>query len=177
VSTSRLTDGVVVLDGHTLADAAEHLAGEDEEHARRFGWFPKRSTERTVTAAIERWQEQWRTGGATRAFALRDAATGKLLGGCELRLGGDGVAAMSYWVFPFARRHGYASRAVRLACRYAFAELDVKRIELHVAVDNAASRGVARSAGFDEHPGPAKQGQLGPDEVLYVRRFHQGEVT
>jgi hypothetical protein len=29
-----------VLDQHSLADADAHLAGEDEEQARRFGWYP-----------------------------------------------------------------------------------------------------------------------------------------
>ncbi len=167
--TPTLTDEVVVLDGHSLADIAAHLAGEDEEQARRFGWFPKRSTEETVRAAIERWQEQWRTSGPTRAFAAREAATGELVGGCEIRLGDRGVAAISYWVFPPFRGHGYATRAARLVCDYAFETLEVRLIELHVAADNTASRGVARRAGFFEHPGPATQGKLGAEEVLYVR--------
>jgi RimJ/RimL family protein N-acetyltransferase len=169
VVTPTFTDQVVVLDGHSLADTASHLAGEDEEQARRFGWFPKRSTEATVRAAIERWQEQWRTGGPTRAFAVREAATGRLVGGCEVRLGERGVATMSYWVFPLFRGRGYATRAVGLVCDYAFSELAVRLIELHVAADNSASRGVARRAGFVERPGPARQGELGAGEVLYVR--------
>jgi RimJ/RimL family protein N-acetyltransferase len=170
VRAPTLTNGVVVLDGHTLADAAAHLAGEDDEHARRFGWFPKRSTQRTVEAAIERWQEQWRIDGPTRSFAVREAGTGKLLGGCEIRHGWDGVAAMSYWVFPPFRGRGYATRAVELVCGYAFA------IELHIAADNTASRRVARRGRFGEHPGPARQGELGADEVLYVRSFGDGPL-
>lgn len=46
-----LTDGVVVLTGHTSADVARHLSGEDEETARRFGWWPRHSTEQTVLDA------------------------------------------------------------------------------------------------------------------------------
>jgi hypothetical protein len=42
--TPRLTDGVVILDAHTMADVEAHLAGEDEEQALRFGWYPERST-------------------------------------------------------------------------------------------------------------------------------------
>ena len=39
-----MTDGVGVLNGFTLDDAEAHLAGEDEEQARRFGWYPARLT-------------------------------------------------------------------------------------------------------------------------------------
>lgn len=40
----------------------------------------------------------------------------------------------------------------RLVCGYAFAELEVTLIELHIAADNTASRRVARRGRFDEHP-------------------------
>jgi hypothetical protein len=56
VGVPTLTDGAVVLDAFTLDDADPHLAGEDEEHARRFGWFPRSSTPETVRSAIVRWQ-------------------------------------------------------------------------------------------------------------------------
>ena len=36
-----LTDGVIVLNGHTDDDVAAHLAGEDDETARWFGWWPQ----------------------------------------------------------------------------------------------------------------------------------------
>jgi hypothetical protein len=34
----------IILTGHTDDDVAAHVAGEDEETARRFGWWPKHST-------------------------------------------------------------------------------------------------------------------------------------
>jgi hypothetical protein len=55
----RLQDGVIVLDQYTDADAAAHLAGEDEETARRFGWWPESSASRR------------RSGYATRALCLQ----------------------------------------------------------------------------------------------------------
>src|SRR6266571_3692807 len=51
-SAPILTDGVVVLDGHTLDDLDAHLAGEDEEQARRLGWYPASSTPETVRTAM-----------------------------------------------------------------------------------------------------------------------------
>jgi len=116
VEAPRLTDGVVVLDGFAPADAAAHLAGEDEEQARRFGWYPARSTPGTVGSAIERWHADWAADGPTRVFALREPRRRELAGGCEIRLRGDGLAEMSYWVFPTFRGRGYARRASELAC-------------------------------------------------------------
>lgn len=68
----RLQDGVIVLDHFTAADVSAHLAGEDEETARRFGWWPESSTEETVRAAYERWARNWAESGPVRAFAVRD---------------------------------------------------------------------------------------------------------
>jgi RimJ/RimL family protein N-acetyltransferase len=168
-----LDDGVIVLNAFTLDDADAHLAGEDEEQARRFGWYPARSTLETVRDAIIGWREDWRTDGPTRAFALRLASTGELAGGCELRLQRPGLAHMSYRVFPQHRRRGFASRGVRLLSAYAFASLGVTRLELHVAADNVASRGVAHRAGFtedgviDEVGGEASTPR--PPMIRYVR--------
>lgn len=164
-----IADGVILLDGHRLSDVAAIVAGEDEELARRFGWWPARSTWQDGRTAVERWQHQWRTGGSVRSFAVREAPTSVLVGGCEIRLGEHGNAAMSYWVFPHHRRRGFASRAVRLASDFALAELGVKRLELHIAADNLASRGVARRIGIGESAGPARCGPILDGEVLYSR--------
>jgi RimJ/RimL family protein N-acetyltransferase len=148
MNVPTLEDGVIVLDGHTLADVAAHLDGEDDEQARRFGWYPKRSTTETATAAIETWQAQWAAGGPRRAFAVRALPDRALAGGCELRVEGDGRAALSYWTFPAFRGRGLATRAVRLVTAWAFAHLDVARVELLIEPDNHASLAVARRAGF-----------------------------
>jgi RimJ/RimL family protein N-acetyltransferase len=150
VRATRLSDGVVVLDAFRLEDISAQLHGEDEEHARRFGWHPARSTEETVRTAILRWQEERRIGGRTRGLAVRDADTGELIGGCEIRLRDEAIAEMSYWVFASHRGRGFASRVVRLACSYAFSDLGVERMELYIEPDNLASRAVAQNAGFVE---------------------------
>lgn len=68
----------MVLDALTLGDMEAHLAGEDEEHATRFGWHPARSTDVTVRAAIRRWQEGWRTE-VTIAFSTAAVTHRRLL--------------------------------------------------------------------------------------------------
>jgi len=143
------SDGVVLLTGFTPNDVEAHLAGEDEETARRFGWWPNSSTEETVRGAIDEWAKSWQTNGPVQAFAARSVTAGKLLGGCELRKQPDGSGHVSYWTGAQHRGHGFASRVLSLLCRHAQAE-GVRQLEAHIAVDNAASRRVAAPAGFEE---------------------------
>jgi hypothetical protein len=62
-----LSDGVVIVDCLSLADAYSRWAGEDDEHAVRFGWYPRRSTLDGVQKFIIKGQREWREGGARRS--------------------------------------------------------------------------------------------------------------
>jgi len=145
-----LSDGVVVVDCLTLADAYAHWAGEDHEHARRFGWYPRRSTLDGVRAFVLESQRQWREGGSRRTLAIRLAATRTLVGGCETRLQPDGSAEVSWWIFPEQRRQGLATRGVRLMLHYFSKTLRPSKFVALIEPDNYASRGVAGNAGFIE---------------------------
>jgi RimJ/RimL family protein N-acetyltransferase len=142
-----LDDGVVVLNRHTDDDAPAHLDGEDEETARRFGWWPETSTLATVQDAFARWAHNWETGGPLRAFATREQATGRLVGGCELQIKPGEPANLSYWTNATDRGHGYASRSLVLLLGYA-RSIGIRDAEAHVATDNHASRRVAGHAGL-----------------------------
>jgi RimJ/RimL family protein N-acetyltransferase len=142
-----LHDGVVVLNQYTDDDIAAHLAGEDEETARRFGWWPKTSTPATVRDTFARWAHDWETGGPTRAFAAREQATGRLVGGCELRIKPGRPANISYWTNATGRGHGYATRSLTLLLGYA-QSIGITDAEAHIATDNQPSRRVAEKAGF-----------------------------
>jgi len=157
-------DGVI-LSGHRTAEAAVHAAGEDEETARRFGWWPRRSTPRSVLSAYEDWAAQWRAGGPTRAFAVRCASTGELVGGCELRIRDDGGGEVSYWTHARQRGKGYASRALAVLCECA-AAIGVVSLEAHIATGNYASRRVAEAAGFTAAEIILEEGE---ERVRYVR--------
>lgn len=166
-----LTDGVARLDAFTPRDLEAHLAGEDEELARRFGWYPATSTPETARAAFDRWAEEWERDGSTRAFAVREAPTGTLVGGFELRLRAERTGEISYWTGRTHRRRGFATRAVRLGCRFGFDQLGLARLAAYVEPDNVASRGVLEAAGFVEE-GLARARELTaggerPDLVLY----------
>lgn len=142
-------DDKVVLTGYGLDDIEDHLAGEDDETARRFGWRPKRSTAETVLAAFRTWARDWADDGPTRAFAVKDCRTGILLGGCELRRHAGGLYTVSYWTGAKHRRKGVATRALRLLVTYANDE-GITKVACEVAADNIASRRVAENAGFGE---------------------------
>ncbi|HSZ40737.1 MAG TPA: GNAT family protein [Trebonia sp.] len=156
---------VVFLDGFRAEDAAAHVAGEDEETARRFGWWPKRSTVEGVLRTYADWDAEWRHGGPRRTFAARDSATGELVGGCELQIRPDGSANVSYWTHASRRCKGYARHALLLLCDYA-ASVEVTPLEAHVAVDNLASRRTCESCGFTADGEMTEEGER---RVRYVR--------
>jgi RimJ/RimL family protein N-acetyltransferase len=145
-----LSDGVVVVDCLTLADAYTHWAGEDDEHARRFGWYPRRSTLDGVRATILESQRQWREGAPRRTLAIRLGNTRTLVGGCEARLQPKGTAQVSWWIFPEHRRQGLATRGVRLMLHYFSTTLGVSKFVALIEPDNHASGGVGRNTGFIE---------------------------
>ena len=145
-----LSDGVIVVDCLTLADADAHSAAEDDEHARRFDWYPRRSTLDGVRGFILEGQRQWREGGPHRTLAIRRGDTRTLVGGCETRLQPDGSAEVSWWIFPGHRRQGLATRGVRLMLQYFSNTLGISKFVALIEPDNDASRGVARHAGFIE---------------------------
>jgi RimJ/RimL family protein N-acetyltransferase len=58
------------------------------------------------------------------------------------------TAEIGYWVAPWARRNGSASRAAALLAPWAIKNLTFARIACDVDVDNVASQRVAERAGF-----------------------------
>lgn len=145
------SDGVVTLAFFVPGDASMlRNADDDPEHRRRFE-FPVDfvSSLQHSLEVISRW-EQERAAGTRFPLAVRDARTAMLLGGCELKPLPNGAANLSYWTHPAHRGRGVASRATALACRFAFEELGLTRIEILTDLDNAPSRRVAVRNGFRE---------------------------
>jgi RimJ/RimL family protein N-acetyltransferase len=116
-----LTDGVIQLRPLKQADAAAHLAGEDEEMAK---WLSGgRSTAATVQTAIDKFEEQWRTGGPRRAFGVFDCSNDQLIG-------------------------FVAGRAIDLVAEYLRSATEARGIVLQIAPENGRSIRVAEKAGF-----------------------------
>ena len=93
----------------------------------------------------------------------------RLLGVCGLlRFAADGRACeVGYWLAPWGRGRGAATRAVRLISDWGFSALGLERVELHAHTENAASRAVAERAGFAEFG--RKVEADGRELVLYAR--------
>ena len=68
---------------------------------------------------------------------------GRYAGSIDLRSGG----VLGYNTAPWARGQGLTARALRLVAAHAYTQ-GLRRLELHIAVDNAASRRTAEKAGY-----------------------------
>ena len=96
-----------------------------------------------LAAQVQAFQER-----TEFAFAITSSA-GDYLGGCGLnRIDAlNRRGNLGYWVRSSARGHGVATAAVKLARDWGFAQTDLVRLEVLIAVDNTASRRVAQKTG------------------------------
>ena len=106
-------------------------------------------TEASVRRFIAR-QPRLRARGEFLGLAVTDASGRPFLGHVMLhtldfkhRRGEIG-----YWLVPGARGHGTGRTAVSLLVDWAFARLDLERLEITTTPDNAAARALAESLGF-----------------------------
>lgn len=146
-----LADGRLMLRPWRDTDVAELHAAVQESVASVGRWLPwcRADYDR---AQAEAWtvhcRETWQTG-TQFAFAVRDAVSGELLGGCGLnQLNPTHRSAnLGYWVRASRQGQGIAGAAARLVARFGFIELGLIRIEIVTLPDNRASRRVAEKLG------------------------------
>jgi RimJ/RimL family protein N-acetyltransferase len=148
---TNLTDGVILMRPFRFADAEETFAAVRESLADLKPWmsfahdgYSIQETKDFIRITRARWQE-----GTLFAFAITDAKTGSILGGCSLSHIHPvyHLCNLGYWVRTSRRGEGIAVRATRLAARYAFEQVGLIRVEVVMAVGNMASRRVAEKAG------------------------------
>ncbi len=58
------------------------------------------------------------------------------------------VAAIGYWLSEGAQGHGIMSKTVEALLQYAFAELQLNKVEIRAAVGNSKSRAIPERLGF-----------------------------
>jgi RimJ/RimL family protein N-acetyltransferase len=114
--------------------------------------------------------ETWAEGGGL--FAVEPKDGGPLIGSIALFPPHDVYAEAGYWTAPAGRRQGNTCEALQLLTAWAFGDLGLVRVELHVDPDNAGSCRVAERAGFRAE-GVVRQRFLHrgrpSDVVLYAR--------
>jgi RimJ/RimL family protein N-acetyltransferase len=151
----RLTDSVVELRPLAVADAAEHVAGQDTEWRRWLG--SGQGNHQGSLTWLCRCEECWRQGGPLFAFGIRAVGRPGLLGTVELQVGEralpSGQASISCGLYPQGRGRGVAVRACRLASLFALRRLadDPWKVEAVMAqIDpfNVSSLQMIERAGF-----------------------------
>jgi len=153
-------------DAPALRDAAVQSAAEVAP------WLPWCHPAYSIADAlgwIERC-EATRAEGTEYHFAILDPA-GEFLGACGLnRLEPEHrMANLGYWVRTSATGRGVATAAARELAAFAFRETSLIRLELVVALGNAASHRVAAKLG-------AVREGLAHDRLLVGERAHDAIV-
>ena len=158
-----LTDGVVALRPLREADVPQVVEACQDPLISRFTRVPSPYTEAHARAALES------DGDEIRRAIVEAGDDARLLGLCSLlRFAPDAPSCeVGYWLAPWARGRGVATRAVELICGWGFAKLALERIELHAHRENGASRAVAGRAGFAECGTRVESD--GRELVLYAR--------
>ena len=143
-----LRDGDLLLRPSVPEDAEAIREVYSEPDIRHWmGWDDQPPDDAEARANIERAARAWEER-TWAVFRIVDAATGKVVGGVNLRMGDHRMGEISYFLRASARGRGLATRAVRLVAAWAFDELGLERIELRVHPENEASQRVAERTGF-----------------------------
>jgi ribosomal-protein-serine acetyltransferase len=147
----QLTDGLILLRPPRPNDIPALTEAVHESLAELHPWMDW-ATDAYDEAAAQRWlefvQQYWEHATGFQ-FAITDAASGQYLGNC----GVDGInpkyrfCNLGYWVRTSRTGQGIASRATRLAAKFAFETADLVRAEIVIATGNLASQRAAQKAG------------------------------
>jgi len=120
----------------------------DDPDVQRFTRVPVPAPPGFAEAWVERY-EQGRRDGSRDAVAVVDDAGAFLGAAFAVDVDREGrTVELGYLVAPAARGRGVAAEALRLLTDWAFAELDVLRIELRISPGNEPSRRVAARCGY-----------------------------
>ncbi|SEN15351.1 Protein N-acetyltransferase, RimJ/RimL family [Luteibacter sp. UNCMF331Sha3.1] len=144
---TKLTDGIVSLRAHRPADAdalAEAVRESIDTVGRWQDWCHAGYTTADATSWLDICRRDWLLGDGFEMLIV-DALTDRLLGGMGVnqRNKEQRIANLGYWVRQSEQRRGVATRAARLAIRFAFETVCVERLEIVVAEANEPSRRTA----------------------------------
>lgn len=110
-------------------------------HFRRF------DTDAEALGWIREGLDAWRAERSA-TWAVVERADGRIAGRVSIHLRlEDGHGEVAYWLLPWARGQGVATRACVAATRWAH-DLGLHRVQLEHSTRNDASRRVAERAGF-----------------------------
>lgn len=144
-----LADEIVLLRPWLEIDVPAQLEAFNDPVFEQFSdWAPQHEAD-ARRQLVE--QEASRRRGVQLQLAIVEPhGHGAMLGGVSLSDVDQDQrrASVGYWLAPEARGRGAATHAVRLIAQWAFADLDLARLELTCGPDNQASQRVAERCGF-----------------------------
>lgn len=130
----------------------------DDDRDALFEWISDRSTMilsssyRPVSVEEHReWFRSVQRRDDTRIFAIRLLENGRLIGVCQVTAihPVHRTADLQIRIGPPERRHqGFGSEALELLLGFAFRDLNLHRVQLHVAATNAAAIAAYEKVGF-----------------------------
>ena len=99
---------------------------------------------------VDQWAQRWRRGTGASWAVVEATRRDGVLGQVAFRslYLADGLAELSCWVVPGARRRHVGTEATRALAAWAFETLGLERLEIVHSVENRASCPVALRAGF-----------------------------
>jgi DNA-binding CsgD family transcriptional regulator/RimJ/RimL family protein N-acetyltransferase len=142
-----LSDGVVSLRLPRGADADDVTLGCQDPQSAQWTTVPvpyRRDHAEEWLAAHRGTADWWQAP----TWSITVLPSDRWCGNIDLRLDGQGGADVGYLLAPWARGHGHAARALRLACGWAFSALGAQVVTWYAYAGNAASLQTARNVGF-----------------------------
>jgi precorrin-6Y C5,15-methyltransferase (decarboxylating) len=145
---TTLAAGNLTLRPMTQADADDVTEACQDAETMRWLPLPRPYTRANAEWFIGTFGSAQRESGAGIVFAIESA--GRLAGVIDLKHvdWAARVAEVGYWVAPWARGQGVASRATRALSLWAVRDHGFERVELSAAAGNTASQRAAEKAGF-----------------------------
>lgn len=159
-----LSDGSITLRPWALGDAAARSRAMSDPEIHRWSDLPSDYDAHEAAQDIAGGFQLLKEG---KRISLAIVERDEVLGGIDLMVVAPGRAEIGYVVAPWARRREIATRATVLLTTWAEAELDFRRLELPIPVENVASQGVARRAGYEAEGTLRAFLQLREEDDLY----------
>jgi len=150
----EISDGKITLKSYEKDDASRlcEAAREsrDGEFTRWMPWchekYSRAESDSFIAHSIKGWENKTEFN-----FVVLEAKTGEFLGGIGLNQFNPqhNLVNLGYWIRRNQQNRGIASQATRLLAKTAFEDLTLNRIEILVAVENAASQKAAKKSGAE----------------------------
>jgi RimJ/RimL family protein N-acetyltransferase len=143
-----LSDGVVLLRGWRQSDVPQLVRACADPEIPRWTAVPSPYTEQDARDWVAGVLEPEPPGDRYSLAVAPAGEPDELHGSMGLFRIERGSAEIGYWCSPWARGRGVTTRAARLLAAFGLNTLGLKRVEMFIATENAASLRVAEKAGF-----------------------------